>query len=255
MDHLHHRSGADRVLVGNAVLEIGLKRLDGPWHGRRRRRVERGRMPALHLAAGEGLVLYFRAELVARRMTGAAMPESLHQIGAAIPLGAARGVGPEDAALEIAGLPEADARARQRHGVAPVLLLHRLARHDEGIERGDVLVRQLGEMVVRERREEMPAFAVDAFAHRARKGRERPAADAGLGVRRDVGAIDGAERRLERRATGVGLAALGGVAAQAVADVGELLALGDLLAREGFGRIDLRHALARGTAVQDRGGA
>src|SRR5207237_5686708 len=131
------------------------------------------------LAAGEGLVLNFRAELVARRMAGAAMPEPFHQIGAAVPLGTARGVGLEGAALEVARLPDADARARQRHGIAPVLLPHRLARHDEGIERGDILVRQLGEMVVRERREEMPALAVDAFAHRARKGPERPAADPG----------------------------------------------------------------------------
>src|SRR2546425_1395022 len=135
-------------------------------------------MPALDLAAGEGLVLYFRAELVARRMASAAMPESFHEIGAAVPLGAARRVGLEDAALEVARLPNADARPRQRHGIAPVFLPHRLARHDEGIERGDVLVRQLGEMVVRKRGEEVPAFAVDAFAHRAREGLERPAADA-----------------------------------------------------------------------------
>jgi hypothetical protein len=120
------------------------------------------------------------------------------------------------------------------------------------IERGDVLVRQLGEMVVRKRREEMPAVAIDAFAHRAGKGLQRPAADAGLGVWGDVGAVDGAERRLERRAAGVGLAAFGGMAAHAVADVGELRALGDLLARERLGRVDLGDAFARRAADQDR---
>src|SRR2546425_7074089 len=209
-------------------------------------------MPALDLAAREGLVLYFRAELVARRMAGAAMREPFGEIGTAVPLGAARGVGLEDAALEVARLPDADARPRQRHGIAPVLLAHRLARHDEGIERGEVLVRQLGEMVVGKRREEMAAFAVDAFAHRARKGLERPAADAGFGVRGDVGAIDGAERRLERRAAGIGLAAFRGMAAQAVADMGELLALGDLLARERFGGVALGDAFARRAADRDR---
>src|SRR5205823_10188017 len=121
-------------------------------------------MPAFDLAAGEWLILLFGTQRIARRMAGAAMCEAFHEIGAAVPLGAARRIGLEDAALEVARLPDADARARQRHGIAPVCLSHRLARHDEGIERGDVLVRQLGEMVVRERGEEVALLPVDAFA-------------------------------------------------------------------------------------------
>src|SRR5207248_864452 len=120
-----------------------------------------------------------------------------------------------DAGREIARFPYADSRARDGDAVGAVRLPHRLARHHEGVERGEVLAGELGEMVVRKRRIEMPAVAIDALAQRARKCLQRPATDAAVGVGRDVGAVDRAERRLDRRAAGIGLAILRGVAAEA----------------------------------------
>ena len=48
----------------------------------------------------------------------------------------------------------------------------------------------------------MASVAVDAFAQRADEGLLGPAADAGVGIGRDVGAVDRAERRLDRPAAG-----------------------------------------------------
>src|ERR1700722_8015583 len=57
-----------------------------PGDRRERKSIERRRMPALDLAAGEmQRVLFFRAERVARRMTGRAMAEAFDEIGAAVP--------------------------------------------------------------------------------------------------------------------------------------------------------------------------
>src|SRR5689334_9311894 len=156
-------------------------------------------MPALDFAAVEGGFLFLGAKLVARRVAGAAMAESLHQVRAAIPVGAARAVGLVYAGLEIARFPDADESARDRQLVRAVFLAHGLARHEKGVERGDVLVRDLGEMIVRERGIEVLSLAIDAFAHRTAEGCELPAANAGVRVGRDVGAVDRAERRLDRR--------------------------------------------------------
>src|SRR5438874_6815305 len=117
-------------------------------------------MPALHLPAGKGLVLLFRAELVARRVAGAAVAEAFDEIRAAVPLRALRRIRLVGATLQVARFPETDARPRQRHRIAEVLLVHRLARHHEGIERGDVLVAELGEMIVRECGKEVAPAAI-----------------------------------------------------------------------------------------------
>jgi hypothetical protein len=73
----------------------------------------------------------------------------------------------------------------------------------------------------------MASFAVDAFAQRADEGLLGPAADAGIGVRRDVGAVERAERRFDRPAAGKRSSAFGGMADLAIADRGELRALCD----------------------------
>ena len=58
-------------------------------------------------------------------------------------------------------------------------------------------------MRIGKRRIKMPAVAVNAVAHGALEGGIGPCADAGLGIGRDVGAVDGAERRLEGPAAGI----------------------------------------------------
>src|SRR5207248_10009130 len=100
-----------------------------------------------------------------RRVAGAAVPESLHEVRTAVPFSAAIRHRLISAALEIARLPDTDEGAGNRHAVGAVFLPHRLARHEEGVERADVLVRGLGEMVVRESGIEIAAIAIDAIAH------------------------------------------------------------------------------------------
>src|SRR5579862_4470364 len=73
----------------------------------------------------------------------------------------------------------------------------------------------------------MPAVAMDAFAHGALEGGVRPAADAGLDVGRDVGAVDEAERRFDGAPAGVEDAVGRGMAGRAVAERGELPAAFD----------------------------
>src|SRR6185295_12127401 len=102
--------------------------------------------------------------------------------------------------------------------VRPVLGAHRLARRDIRVQRVDVFVGQAGVVLVRKRRVQMASVAVYAFAQRADEGLLGPAADAGIGVRRDVGAVERAERRLDRPAAGKRSSAFGGVAGLAIAD-------------------------------------
>src|SRR5207302_10419457 len=72
-----------------------------------------------------------------------------------------------------------------------------------------------------------------AQAHRAHEIGLAPAADPGVGMRRDVGAVERAERRLERPATGVRLRARLrlGMAADAAACLGEIQAALDVTLR------------------------
>ena len=68
---------------------------------------------------------------------------------------------------------------------------------------------------------------MNALAHRALEGGIGPVADPSLDVRCDVGAVDDAERRLQRASAGIDCAARGGVADHAIAERGQLLAAGD----------------------------
>ena len=82
-DDGRHGAASRAVLgrvAGPQIVEIGLLR---PGDGRGRNAVQRGRVPALDLAAREMAgAVEFRAERVARRMTGGAVPEPLDEIGA-----------------------------------------------------------------------------------------------------------------------------------------------------------------------------
>ena len=82
-------------------------------------------------------------------------------------------------------------------------------------------------------------FAIDTVAHRADEFGFSPLADTGIRIGCDVRRINCAERRGQRPASGIRLAALRGVATAAVADRGELRAFGDLC------RIEFRVARRR----------
>ena len=86
------------------------------------------------------------------------MAESLDEIGTAVPFGAPGGLGPEDALLEIHAFPYGDQTANiegerelvgRRHGT------HRFPRHQKGIDRADVVVGDLGVVILGKRRIQM----------------------------------------------------------------------------------------------------
>ena len=86
----------------------------------------------------------------------------------------------------------------------------------------------------------MPALAIDALAQRAGECLLRPAADAGLRVRGDIGRVDRSERSWQGEAAGKDRAARSGVARVAVAKRRELGASFDRCFRKrlGFRRLD-----------------
>ena len=164
------------------------------------------------------------------------MAETLDEIGAAVPCGALRRIRGEGLGFMEQRVPAGHQRAnikRDGEGGLRSFGADRRLGHQMGIERLEVGLGGFGKGRIGKRRIEMPAVARDTFAHRSCKGRIGPGADAGLGIRRDVGGIDGAEGRLDRPATGIGRAVGGGVADGAVAEGGEQAA-----AFEGFGGID-----------------
>jgi hypothetical protein len=123
-------------------------------------------VPPFRLTAGEKSVGLLGAKGIARRVTGAAVRQTLHQIGAAIPFGVSGAVRLEASGLEEQELPAGDQRPEvewKRKIVRRGFGAHRLARHQERVDRGDVVGRHFGEMVVRKRRIEVPAVSAHAF--------------------------------------------------------------------------------------------
>ncbi len=195
--------------------------LDGPGQRRRRSSVQCRRVPALGVAAGELPVFLLGAERVARRVAAAAVAERLDEVRAAVPFGAARRLRTERGLAQVERVPAGDQRPdaeREADVVRPVRRPHRVARHQVCVERVQVVVARVREVVVRERRIEVRSVARDPLAHRANERALGPAADPGLGVRSDVGAVDRAERRRQGNAAGVRSSVARGVAARAAAD-------------------------------------
>ncbi len=215
------------MLVGEARREIDSERLGVPGHGRRRLVVQRRRVPSVHVAARHVLVALFRAQLVARRVAGAAVDERLGEIRAAVPLRALRRIGLEGAAIEVLVLPERHREARHEHRVGGRRVAHGLARHDEGVERLEILVPEAREVLVGKHRIVMVSFGVEAFAHRPLEIRHAPAADARFRIGRDVAGVHSAEGRLQRKTARIGFAAGRRMAGHAIAHRGEERALRD----------------------------
>ena len=158
------------------------------------------------------------------------MAEPIDEIGAAIPFGALPRISAVWRVVEIEQVPERDDPALvQREGqrVCRRPLRHQCPRHHKGIERMQVVVRDAHVMGIRKSRVEMTPVARDAVAHRAVECLFRPVADTGLGIGRDVRAVDGAERGRDRPAASIGGPTRHSVTDIAIADRGELGALLD----------------------------
>ena len=100
------------------------------------------------------------------------------------------------------------------------LRMHRIAGHHKRIERGQIIVAQATEMIVRESRVEVAPGAVNAIAHRAVERRPRPPADSSIRVRGDVRAVHNAERCLQRPAASIGSITIRGVTGITISERG-----------------------------------
>ncbi|MNK91188.1 hypothetical protein D3C87_1112750 [compost metagenome] len=224
LHHRGHRARRGTVPGGKAGAQVLEQVVLGPRHWRLRECRQGRRFPTLRFAASQiGLATPLAAQGVARRVARAAVAQSIGQIRAAIPLCGARGV----RYVLLVAVEQHVPSSQQRPGVERERQLrfgwaryHRVGGHQVGIERLHVGIADLGKRRVREGRIEPAAIAMDAFAHGALERRVGPVADAGLGVGRDVGGIDGAERRFERQPTGIARAAWRRMAHRAVAGGG-----------------------------------
>ncbi len=158
------------------------------------------------------------------------MPEALGKIRAAIPDLAPFGIGLKRPFVEKEQLPTGKERTkaeRKDEVVARRFCDDRFARHQIGVERADILVGHMREVVVGEGWIKVASLTIDAFAHGALKRSLRPGADAGVRIGCDVGRVDDAERRRQRQTACKCFLAWNGVARYAVADRRELRTLLD----------------------------
>src|SRR5262249_29947536 len=131
-----------------------------------------------------------RTHDVAGRMAGAAMAETFNEVGAVVPLGALRWIRHERRLVEVKRFPDRKRRAdieRQTKIIPARRLPDGLnGRHQISIDRVNVGILHLGEMVVGERGIKMSALAVDTVLHGTMEGLPGPGSNPCLGVRRDV---------------------------------------------------------------------
>ena len=145
------------------------------------------------------------------------MPRTLHEIGAAVPFGGLRRVRLVGTGIQVQRLPHCHRPANPERGVVPGRdVAHGFQRAQVRVQVGNVLLGQSRVERVRKCGEQMPAVGGDALAQRALQVLRAPVADSGLGVRRDVGRVDRAERRGERAASGIRGSALARVAPHAI---------------------------------------
>ena len=222
------------MLVVQPVPQIPIQRVRRPGDRRRRRRRRQPRrVPPIRLAPRERTRLVLRPQRIARRVAGRAMAQPLHQIGPAGRVGRHRRVIHEQQVPARHQRPDVE---REGQAGRRRLRVHRRARHQEGVDRRDVRLGGMGVVVVGKRRIEEPAVPVDAVPHRAGERGIGPGADPGRRVRRDVGGVHGAERRLHRLAPGIRRAVRPRMAHRAIPHRRELRALGHEFRREAAGR-------------------
>ena len=203
-------------------------------------------------SAAIGIARFFGAHRIAGRVARAAVGEAFGQVRTAIPLRASRRLRCKTARSEVERFPGAERSTnvrRKRQRIGAIARAYGVAGHHERIDRFDVVVRDLGEMIVWECGIEIAASPVDAIVHRTNEVALRPFADASFGVGGDVGRINGAERCRQRPAPGIGLPALGRVATGAITDRREMRAFGDDC------RVVVRDSRRSGRSACDRGGA
>lgn len=163
-------------------------------------------------------------------MASAAVPETVRQISPAIPLGALAGIRLKGAPIEKQDIPAGDETTkveRKNQIVGGSGAANCRSAHQERIDRTNIVIGSMREMIIGESRIKMPAFPIDALAHRTRKRHLRPRAYAGFGIRCDVGRKDRPERSGKRQTSRQRLAGIGRVASAAAADRSQVRAATD----------------------------
>ncbi|CAB5370615.1 unnamed protein product [Rhizophagus irregularis] len=236
--HRRHRPRRRAMIQADPGAEIGDQFGLAPRDRRGVGLVERRRDPIVDRGPGIGLVLTLGPKRPTRRVARCAMADPFGEIGTTIPGRILGRDGLIAARLEEqqfpASLQQADVE-REGQAIGLVLGAHRRLRHQIGIERRDIGIGQLGEMIIGESGEEMCAVAPHAFMHGAAEGGFGPAANAGVDIGGDVGRIDRAEGGGHRIAARQRSTTLGGVARCAIAGTRQHCALGDEGGREGRG--------------------
>src|SRR5262249_36941759 len=151
--------------------------------------VERGCIPTFRATAAIGRGRS-RTHDVAWAMAGAAMAESLDKIGAIVPLRVLRRIRLERGLVEEQRFPDGG-RCAGIEGKTKIVPARRFPHglnsgHQISIDRIDVGILDLGEVVVGESGVEMIALAVDALLHGTTEGLAGPCSNPSLGIRRDV---------------------------------------------------------------------
>ena len=197
--------------------------------------IQSRREHALNQATAISLAAPVGAKDVLRRMAGAAMAGAFDQIATAIPFRALLLIGHQNARLEEQPVPAAHEDAIIQRPAQLRLtrrISHRRQRRQIGPDRENVMAGQFGEIRVGEGRVIARAVARHPEAERAIKLVVAPSAEAGIGVRRQIGRIDPAKRRIDPLSPGERFCGIGGVAAGAVAGNGQRLAARDIFGRK-----------------------
>ena len=162
MYNRRHRAGSHPVKWRHAVAQITEKLTFGPRNRRRIGVCQRRRDPVVDGGARVGVGLLFGAEQVAGGVTAAAKAEPFRQVGATVPLstfGCVRliAAAPEEQDFP-AFLQKTDVE-REWNCVRGCYCPDRWLRRYISVERFDIVVRNLGEVVVGECREKVRSIA------------------------------------------------------------------------------------------------
>ena len=177
------------------------------------------------------------------------MRDALDQIAAAIPLRALLLVRHQNAGLEEQPVPAAhhDAIVERPAQLGRTRrMAHRRQRRQIGADGENVLARQFREIRIGEGRVIARAVARHAEAQGAVERVIAPGAQARLAVRRQIGRVDAAERGVDPLAPGERFCGIGGMAACAVAGVGQRLAARDILSASAVRPLDWAWPSANG---------
>ena len=227
-----------RTLGADAVLEEGRQVVGAPAALGQVLGEQAGGLVTEQHAALQPLILLQRAESITWRVAFAAVAQGLDQVLTALPGLAFAFSRQQLHAVLVEHVPEAQAEAhieREAQAGLRAGFGDRLQAHQVGVDGVGVFALEQVIGGVRHGRIELAAITPLAFGHCAVEIIGAVLADAVLLVRGDVGAVDGAERRLQRQAAGVFGTAFDAVAGHTVGGARQVLAALDQLLISGLG--------------------